>query len=247
MRFDGKVAIVTGGGSGIGKATVELMAREGAGVLIADYAPQGEQVAESLKEQGLKVEYLRVDVRNEEQVSGMVKKAVDLWGRLDILVANAGIGETAPADQLALADWERMININLTGVFLCAKHAVPAMRASGGGAIVNTASILGHVGFADATAYSAAKAGVVNLTRVLALSYAKERIRANSVAPGFIRTPMVLEGPVKDQLDGLAALHPLGRLGEPEEVAAAIAFLASDAASFVTGVSLLVDGGYTAQ
>jgi NAD(P)-dependent dehydrogenase (short-subunit alcohol dehydrogenase family) len=248
MRLNGKVAIVTGGASGIGKATAELMAREQAKVLIADYSPKGEEVAAALRDQGLDVAFARVDVGNEVQVAAMVAQAVAKWGRLDIMVANAGIGgEIAPADQVTLEAWNQMIGINLTGVFLCGKHAIAAMRKSGGGAIVNTASILGHVGFGGATAYSAAKGGVVNLTRTMAVDYAKEKIRVNAICPGFIKTPMVQNGLPEEALAQIAAMHPLGRMGEPEEIAKAILFLASDDASFITGASLLVDGGYTAQ
>ncbi|HYG57207.1 MAG TPA: SDR family NAD(P)-dependent oxidoreductase [Symbiobacteriaceae bacterium] len=247
MRLNGKVAIVTGGASGIGLATVERMAREQAKVLLADYARTGLEVAAELKGKGYAVEFFHVDVSSEEQVSAMVAKAVELWGRLDIMVANAGIGSLGKADELALESWNQVLGVNLTGVFLCAKHAIPAMRKHGGGSIINTASILGHVGFPGATAYAAAKAGVVNLTHNLAIDYAKENIRVNAVCPGFIATPMVQGALTEEQAKGIAAMHPMGRLGRAEEVANAILFLASDEASFVTGSSLFVDGGYTAQ
>ncbi|HYF96116.1 MAG TPA: SDR family NAD(P)-dependent oxidoreductase [Symbiobacteriaceae bacterium] len=247
MRLDGKVAIVTGGASGIGLATVERMTAENAKVLIADYSKKGVEVASALKEKGYAVEFIHTDVSSEEQVAAMVAKAVELWGRLDVIVSNAGIGSLGKADELAAEAWNQVIGINLTGVFLCAKHAIPAMRRSGGGSIVNIASILGHVGFPGATAYAAAKAGVVNLTRTMAIDYAKEGIRINAICPGFIETPMVVNGLTEEQVKWIAGMHPLGRLGKPEEVANAILFLASDEASFVTGTSLFVDGGYTAQ
>jgi len=247
MRLDGKVAVVTGGASGIGLATVKRMAAENAKVLLADYAKQGAEVATAMKAEGYDVEFCHVDVSNEEQVAAMVARAVELWGRLDIIVANAGIGSLGKADELTAQAWNQVIGINLTGVFFCAKHAIAAMRKSGGGSIINTASILGHVGFPGATAYAAAKAGVVNLTRTMAVDYAKEKIRVNAICPGFIETPMVQNGLTADQLQWIAGLHPMGRLGKPEEIANAILFLASDEASFVTGTSLLADGGYTAQ
>lgn len=247
MRFQGKVAIVTGGAGGIGKATAELLAREGARVLIADLSPKGESVAGAMSAQGLEVAFRQVDVSREEQVVAMVKAAVERWGRLDIMVANAGIGGRGAADQTLLADWERVIGVNLTGVFLCAKHAVPAMRASGGGAIVNTASVMGLVATAGAAAYTAAKGAVVNLTRSLALDYARDGIRVNAVCPGFLTNTQSQGNRSGLDADYLVSLHPLGRLGEPEDVARAIAFLASDDASFITGTSLVVDGGYTAR
>jgi NAD(P)-dependent dehydrogenase (short-subunit alcohol dehydrogenase family) len=248
MRFEGKVAIVTGGASGIGRATAELLAREGAKVLIADRSEQGEQVAAALRAEGLELWFQPVDVAAEEQVAGMVRVALERWGRLDVMVANAGISGRGSADGTALADWERVMGVNLTGVFLCAKHAIPAMRLGGGGAIVSTASIIGLVGFPGALPYAAAKGAVVNMTRSMALDCAKDRIRVNAVCPGFISAPT--SGEMREgqrHADYLISLHPLGRLGEAEDVAKAIAFLASDDASFITGTSLVVDGGYTAR
>jgi len=247
MRFSGKVAIVTGGASGIGRATAELMSREGGKVLIADMSPKGEEVAEALCSQGFETVFLAVDVSKEDEVARMVKMAVDLWGRLDIMVANAGISGRGLADQTTIQDWERVIGVNLTGVFLCAKYAIPAMRVSGGGAIVNTSSIIGLVGTRGAVPYSAVKGAVVNMTRSMALDSANDRIRVNAVCPGFLTAPTTGHGRTKEHHEHLVSLHPLGRLGEAEDVAKAIAFLGSDDASFITGTSLVVDGGYTAQ
>lgn len=247
MRFDGKVAIVTGGAGGIGKATAELLAREGARVLLADTSAHGEHLAQQMTAHALQVSYLRVDVSNEEQVAALVKTAVDGWGRLDVMVANAGIAGRGTADQTSLADWERVMGVNLTGVFLCIKHAVPAMRAGGGGAIVSTASIMGVVGTRGAAPYSAAKGALINLTRSAALDYARDRIRVNAVCPGHLSNPTALGGGRDVSNDELVARYPIGRLGEPEDIANAIAFLASDEAAFITGTSLVVDGGYTAQ
>jgi len=245
MQLKDKVAIVTGGASGIGKATVQLFVKEGARVTIADYSDAGEELAKELRAAGAEVMFVKVDVRDEAQVAAMVDKTVEAFGRLDIMVANAGIGDTTPAGDMPAEEWNKITGVNLTGVFLCNKHAVRAMKKSGGGAIVNTASILGHVGFTTAPAYTAAKHGVVGLTKSVALDYAKDNIRVNAVCPGFILTPLL--GEDQAMLDFLVPLHPLGRLGKPEEVAQAILFLASDAASFITGSSLMVDGGYTAR
>lgn len=249
MRFIGKVAIITGGASGIGRATAELIAREGGRVLIADVSPQGEQVVTSMVAQGLEVAYQQVDVSQEEQIAAMVSAAVSRWNRLDIMVANAGIGGRGVADATSLAVWERVIGVNLTGVFLCIKHAVPALRAVGGGAIVTTASIMGLVGTAGALPYTSTKGALINLTRSAALDHARDGIRVNAVCPGHLRDPTSVGGADARAVDSrdLVSRYPLGRLGLPEDVAKAIAFLASDDAAFITGTSLVVDGGYTAQ
>jgi NAD(P)-dependent dehydrogenase (short-subunit alcohol dehydrogenase family) len=249
MRFANKVAIVTGGASGIGAATAALLAREGARVLIADVSSNGENTAAGLASQGLHVAYQQVDVSKEEQISAMLRWTLERWQRLDIMIANAGISGLGRADTTSLADWDRVIGINLTGVFLCCKHAVPAMRASGGGAIVNTASVMGLVGPRGAVSYGAAKGAIVNMTRATALDYAGENIRVNAVCPGYLNDPTSRGGAARSEADLRALIdrHPLGRLGRPEDVANAIAFLASDEASFITGTCLVVDGGYTAQ
>ena len=249
MRFQDKVAIVTGAAAGIGLATTRQLAREGARVLMADWSMHGEQAAEALRSQGNDVQFLQVDVSDEGQVMALVAAAESRWGRLDVMVSNAGISGRGITDQTPLADWQRVLAVNLTGVFLCAKHAIPAMRKSGnGGAIVSTASIVGLVGVPGALPYSAAKGAVVNMTRTMALDCAPDRIRVNTVCPGFIEAAMEGVTPRnQEQSDRLIALHPLGRLGTGEDIAKAIAFLASDDASFVTGTALVVDGGYTAR
>ncbi|HSO57751.1 MAG TPA: SDR family oxidoreductase [Paenisporosarcina sp.] len=244
MRLQDKVAIVTGGASGIGEYTVREMLKQGAKVVIADFNDAGGQkLADEL---GEGVSFIHVDVSNEEQVEAMVKHSVDTFGKVDILFSNAGIGSVGSTHELTLEEWNKTISINLSGVFLCAKYALKEMVKQGSGSIVNCASILGHVGQAATASYTAAKGGVVNMTRALALEYASQGIRVNAVCPGYIKTPLL------DQLDDemmqhLVSLHPLGRLGESHEVANAVVFLASDEASFVTGANLLVDGGYTAQ
>jgi NAD(P)-dependent dehydrogenase (short-subunit alcohol dehydrogenase family) len=249
MRFSGKVAIITGGASGIGKATAALMAREGAKVLIADLSQHGEAVAATMRAEGAEVEFRQADVSQDVQVATLVDAVLQRWGRLDIMVANAGMGGRGAADRTTLGDWERVLGVNLTGVFLCTRHAVPAMRARGGGSIVNTASVMGLVGPRGAVSYAATKGAVVNLTRSTALDHARDGIRINAVCPGHLVDPTSLGGGAaraQDERD-LLAQYPLGRLGRPEEVACAIAFLASDEASFITGTTLVVDGGYTAQ
>jgi len=248
MRFSGKVAIVTGGGGAIGRATCEILASEGAKVLIADADAQAEQVAVTMRSRGLQVAFVATDVAQEEQVARMVDTAVESWGRLDVVVANAGISGRGTAEQATLADWERVMGVNLTGVFLTMARAIPAMRAGGGGAIVSTASIMGLVGTRGAVPYAAAKGAVVNMTRSVALDCAKAGIRVNAVCPGFLSGPTSGDTRGEDKREEqLISLHPLGRLANPEDVAKAIAFLASDDAAFITGTSLVVDGGYTAQ
>ncbi|GGG07600.1 SDR family NAD(P)-dependent oxidoreductase [Paenibacillus aceti] len=246
MRFENKVAIVTGGASGIGEATVRLFAAEGAKVVIADFSDRGQTVSDELNGQGFDTLFVKTNVTSEQDVIHMVERTVEKFGKLDILYANAGIAKDAPADQLSFEDWKRTIDINLTGVFLCDKYAIKQMLAQGtGGAIVNTGSIHSHVGKSRVTAYASAKGGVKLLTQSLSADYATQGIRINAVCPGYIDTPLI-QGRTEEITKHLVGLHPMGRLGKPEEVAKAVLFLASDDASFITGTSLLVDGGYTA-
>ncbi|MCY9592128.1 SDR family NAD(P)-dependent oxidoreductase [Paenibacillus chitinolyticus] len=247
MRFTDKVAIVTGGASGIGEATVRLFAREGAKVVIADFSDRGQTVADELKAEGREALFVKTDVTKEDDVKHMVAETVKQYGKLDILFANAGIAKDGPADKLSWEAWQKTIDINLSGVFLSDKYALEQMLAQGtGGAIVNCGSIHSHVGKAGVTAYASAKGGVKLLTQTLGIDYAQHGIRVNAVCPGYIDTPLIA-GRTQAITDHLTALHPMGRLGKPEEVAKAVLFLASDDASFVTGTTLLVDGGYTAQ
>ncbi len=247
MRLDGKVAIVTGGTFGIGESTVRLFAKEGAKVVIAARnIEKGIKLVDDIKADGGEAHFVKTDVSQEDSVKNLVKETVNKYGKLDILFANAGVGEMQDLDCCTLDEWNHTISVDLTGVFLCNKHAIPEMEKVGNGSIINCASILGHVGQMSVSAYAAAKGGVVNMTRAAAVTYANRGIRVNAVCPGYIDTP-ILENTPKEVIDGLISLVPQRRLGKPEEVANAVLFLASDESSFVTGANLLVDGGYTAQ
>jgi len=246
MRFEQKVVIVTGGASGIGEATATLFAEEGAKVVIADFSDSGQQVSNALNERGLDTYFTKTDVTKEYEVIRMVNETIQKYGRLDILFANAGIAKDAPTHQLDFEVWQRTINVNLSGVFLCNKHAITQMlQQGGGGAIVNCGSVHSHVGNGSAPAYASAKGGVDLLTKSSAAAYSSHGIRVNTVCPGYIDTPLI-GGLNEEVVNHLKRLHPIGRLGTPKEVAKAVLFLASDDASFITGTSLLVDGGYTA-
>ncbi|MGE3667991.1 MAG: SDR family NAD(P)-dependent oxidoreductase [Steroidobacteraceae bacterium] len=250
LRFQDQVAIVTGAAGSVGLATARRLAEEGASVLLTDLSDAGERVAAELRDEGFEIAFSRVDVADDAQVAGMVRLAVERWGRLDVMVANAGMSGRGSAETVTLDDWQRVLDVNLTSVLLCTRHAAAAMRAAGGGAIVNTASVMGAVSTLGAAPYCASKGGVISLTRATALDHAGDNIRVNAVCPGFLDEPVRIGGSPEARLailPELIARHPLGRLGRGDEVAAAIAFLASRDASFITGTCLFVDGGYTAQ
>ncbi|HZZ37056.1 MAG TPA: SDR family NAD(P)-dependent oxidoreductase [Caulobacteraceae bacterium] len=247
-RLQGKVAIITGAASGMGRATSILFAREGANVVLADLnVAGGEESVGLASESGNRCVFQRTDVSAEADVSALVARATKEFGRLDIMFNNAGIGGAVGSlEDITVEDWDRTQAVCLRGVFLGIKHAVAPIRAAGGGSIISTASIAGIDGYPNLHAYSAAKAGVVNLTRSAALEFACDKIRVNCIAPGGISTPIlfgVFSGS-KEQVDAtLERAQPIPRAGQPEDIAEAALFLASDASSFVTGHTLVVDGG----
>ena len=261
-KLDGKVAVVTGGSSGIGRATSIAFAREGAKVVVSDVnIDGGEETVNMVKEQGGEALFVKTDVSKSDEVKALIDQAVETYGRLDCGFNNAwGLGKPADADAInSLIGppheceediWDRTIAICLKGVWLCMKYEVQQMLKQGGGTIVNTASVLGLVGLkGHSTPYIASKHGVIGLTKTAALEYSAQGIRVNAVCPGTIRT-----APIEIMIDGeptiedaFAAQHPIGRIGEPPEIAEAVVWLCSDAASFVTGHAMAVDGGWTAQ
>lgn len=246
-RLDNKVCIITGSTSGIGEACAKDMAREGGTVVVSGRKEkEGARVVDEITKAGGKAIFVRADVTSEDDIKNLVAKTVEAFGRLDVMVANSGIGLVGAPHEMSMADWDMMISTNLTGVFLCDKYAVEQMLKQGtGGAIVNTGSIHSYVAKEGVTAYAAAKGGVRMLTKMVGISYPQKGIRANFVAPGYIDTPLLSALP-PEAYEALKQLHPIGRLGRAEEVAKAVTFLASDDASFITGTGLLIDGGYTA-
>lgn len=251
-RFEGKVALVTGAGSGIGRETARIFARDGAKVVVSDVDDAaGAETVSLIQAAGGTATYVHADVAKAEEVEALVRAALDAYGRLDAAVNNAGIGgEANLTADYTLEGWHRVIDINLHGVFYSMKYEIPAMLASGGGVIVNLSSILGLVGWAQAPAYVTAKHGVMGLTKAAAIEYGQQGIRVVAVNPGFIETPLLTSAgiaPGSDLYAFIASKHAMNRLGTPEEVANLIAWLCSDEASFVTGVPVPVDGGFTAQ
>ncbi len=250
-QLDGKVALITGAGSGIGRASALAFAREGARVAVADIVVEGgEETVRMVKEAGGEAFFIKVDVANAADVEAMVNTVVDTYGCIDCAYNNAGIeGRLASTDEYPEDVFDKVIDINLTGVWLCMKYELPHMLKQGSGAIVNTASGAGLIGVAGMSAYVASKHGVVGLTKTAALEYAKSGIRVNAVCPGLIQTPMVerLTAEQPQLGEALVAAEPVGRTGKPEEIAESVVWMCSDAASFVTGHAMSVDGGYVAQ
>lgn len=247
--FENKVVIVTGGSFGIGRATAVAFARKGAKVVIADCIEDAETLGIIKREGGTAI-IVKCDVSKSKDVQNLIQTTVKTFGGLDYAFNNAGIeGVTAPTHELKEEDWDKVINTNLKGVWLCMKYEIPEMLKKKKGAIVNTSSIAGLVGFVGIPSYVASKHGILGLTQNAALEYAKTGIRINSVCPGIIRTPMIdrFTDKNKEVEKQFESLEPVGRLGEPEEVAAAVTWLCSDKASFVTGVALPVDGGWVCQ
>ena len=247
MRLEAKVAIVTGGSQGIGAAIARRFAKEGAAVVIGDVLEDNSKAIEGeLRSKGYKVSFVPLDVTDEGQWDNIVKVTEDLFGHLSILVNNAGTTAAEPIGETSLETWNKVMDVNSTGVFLGTRAGIRAMKPNGVGSIINISSIYGNVGSSGAGAYHASKGSVRLISKSAAVTYAKDNVRVNTVHPGFIKTPMSSVFSDTEKA-AFASLHPMGRFGQPEEVANACLFLASDEASFVTGSELMVDGGYTAQ
>ncbi|RZK78257.1 MAG: glucose 1-dehydrogenase [Pedobacter sp.] len=247
--LENRVSIVTGAGSGIGKAVAITFAAEGAKVVVSDITEaNGAAVVEEIKKNGGDAIFIKADTASATDNEELVKATVAHYGALHITVNNAGVGgEAAPTGEYGIESWDKVIAINLSGVFYGLRYQIPAILSSGGGSIINMASILGQAGTKGSPAYVAAKHGVVGLTKAAALEYADQKVRVNSVGPGYIKTPLLEEHLSDEQMQGLVGLHPIGRLGESQEIAELVLWLASDKASFVTGAYYAADGGYLAQ
>jgi len=253
-RLKNKIVIVTGGALGIGKATAILSAKEGAKVAITDLLDiEGQEVADSIVANGGEAAYWHLDVSKEAEIIQVFKEIYDKWSSLDVLVNNAGIaGANRPTDQISEEEWDLVMAINVKGVFLCTKHVIDYMRKSGGGSIIDVSSIYGIISAPDLPPYHASKGAVREMAKTDALLYAKDNIRVNSVHPGFIWTPLVEQflteqGNVEEGRKALDALHPIGHIGEPDDIAYGILYLACHESKFVTGEELVIDGGYTAH
>jgi NAD(P)-dependent dehydrogenase (short-subunit alcohol dehydrogenase family) len=255
-RLEGKVCLVTGAALGIGRACAIRLAEQGARVAVCDLLEdEGQALCAELGARGLVARFWHLDVSAESEVAAVTDAVADAFGRLDVVVNNAGIaGSDTPTHETTEAEWDRVQAVNVKGVFFCTKHAIPHLRRAGGGSIINLSSIYGLVGAADVPAYHASKGAVRLMSKTDAMLYAADGIRVNSVHPGYIWTPMV-EGHVRGQgatdmeaaKAQLASLHPLGRVGEPDDIAWGVVYLASDESRFVTGSELVIDGGYTAR
>ena len=253
-RLIDKVAVITGAAVGLGRATAIRMAEEGASVALLDVLDaEGLNLVEMLRERGLPVAYWHCDVSSEREVQTVMREVVEHFGRIDILVNNAGVaGVNKPTHEITEAEWDWVQAINVKGVFFCTKHAIPHLKQAGGGSIINLSSIYGLVGGADVPPYHASKGAVRLMTKTDALLYAPDRIWVNSIHPGFIWTPMVeahlsSQGDLDEGRKAVAALHPLGHIGQPDDIAWGAVYLASDEAGFVTGAELVIDGGFTAR
>lgn len=254
-RVEGKTAVVTGGALGIGRAACLRLAREGAQVAVTDIADtEGQKVVDTIAAFGGIAKYWRVDTSREDSVSSAFSNIAREFGSINILVNNAGIaGANKPTHEITREEWEKVMGVNVSGVFFCTKHAIPFMKKTGGGSIINMSSIYGIVGAADLPPYHASKGAIRMMSKNDALFYAKDNIRVNSIHPGFIWTPLV-EQLAQDSPEGvtafkeqLASHHPIGHLGEPDDIAYGVLYLASDESKFITGAELVIDGGYTAQ
>ncbi|MDB9755408.1 SDR family oxidoreductase [Winogradskyella sp.] len=248
-EFEGKVVQVTGGSFGIGKATAVAFAKRGAKVAIVDWVEDNEAI-NAIKSIGGEAVFIKCDVSNTEDVKAMIKKTISTFGRLDYAFNNAGIeGSNGITHECTEENWDKTINVNLKGIWLCMKYQIPEMLKQGKGVIINCASIAGWVGYRGLPAYVASKHGITGLTKSAALEYAKLGIRVNAVCPGAIKTPMIdrITGNKKEVEEQFADMEPIGRLGQPEEVANCVLWLCSDEASFVTGHAMAVDGGWVAQ
>lgn len=250
-RIEGKTALVTGAGSGMGEAIARLFAEHGANVALVDVSDSGEAVAADIRSAGGSAHFWQLDVTDEPQVERVFREVFQHFGALHIVANNAGIaGPTEPTDQVRLADWERVFRVNVGGPFLCTKHAIPYLRQTPGGkSIVNMASIYGLIGNADVPVYHSTKAAVRLMSKTDAITYASEGIRVNSVLPGTIMTPMNVAKAKETPgyIEQMKAIHPLGIVGDPADVAFGFLYLASDESKFTTGSELVIDGGYTAQ
>ncbi len=254
-RLKDKTILVTGGARGIGKAVCEKLAEEGANVAVTDIVDdEGRVVADGIRSRGGSADYWHMNSATETEVKRVIYEVVQAFGGLDGLVNNAGIsGTNKPTHEIGADAWDKVMEVNVKGVFLCTKHAIPHLRDAGGGSIVNLSSIYGLVGAPDLPPYHASKGAVRLMTKTDALLYAKENIRVNSIHPGYIWTPLVEElaersdQSVEAFRENLAGRHPVGRVGDPEDIAWGVVYLASDESKFVTGSELVIDGGYTAR
>jgi NAD(P)-dependent dehydrogenase (short-subunit alcohol dehydrogenase family) len=250
-QFQGKVAFITGAANGIGRSTALMFAEAGGDVAVVDYDKEhGIQTRDLVRSKGVRCEFYQVDMADPSQIQSVVSEVAAHFGQINYAFNNAGIeGKTSPTADASLDNWDKVIDVNLRGVWLCMKHLIPQMLKVGGGSIVNCSSIAGQVGFPGIPAYVASKHGVIGLTKTAALEYVKSNVRVNAICPGVIETPMIdrFVGTSKEARAGLVAGEPMGRMGQPEEIAHAALWLFSEGSSFVTGHALTVDGGWVAQ